>query len=694
MTILKVTSLMFLFSPIPMFGLTPPIAKRVEKKLEKHGDVRIDPYFWLRERESPEVVKYLEEENKFTNAMMKDSEPVANKLFEEMKAKIKLADETAPYKRNGYEYFSKTSETDDYPRYFQRQIGKKEEVLILDVNELAKGNSFTAIRNLAVSSDNKLMAYAHDKVGRNIFTIYIKDLESGKLTDHVIEKVTGNLTWAMDGKTLFYGQQDPKTLRQFQIYRYNLESKKSTLVYEEKDETFSAYVSRSLTDKFIFIGSYSTLTSEIRYLDASKPEGEFKIFQPRVRGVEYSVQDGIDKFYIATNKDKSTNFKIMYTDHNKTEAKNWKEFIKHDENVFIEGITILAKHMIVSEKKNGLDFLRVIDRKTGKSRYIEFKDSAYLVGGYTNADYDSEKYNYTYESMTTPQSVLEYDLNTNQSVLIKERDVLGGFDKNNYESKRIYATARDGKKIPMSIVYRKGTKIDGTAPGLIYGYGSYGHTISPKFSTTRLSLLDRGFVYAIAHIRGGSINGRQWYEDGKLFKKKNTFTDFIDASEFLIKSKYVSKDKLFARGGSAGGLLMGAIINMRPDLYRAVIAQVPFVDVITTMLDDSIPLTTREYDEWGNPNDEDSYQYMKSYSPYDQVKKQKYPHLLVKTGLHDSQVQYWEPAKWVAKLRFVKTDHNLLLLHTNMDAGHGGASGRFEKFKEVAFDFAFLLKFL
>lgn len=565
---------------------------------------------------------------------------------------------------------------------------------MFNVNDMAKGYDYYSLGGLNVSMDNKLVAFGTDTLSRRKYTIRIKNLETGEIYSEEIKNTTGSSTWANDNKTLFYTKKDPQTLRSYRIYKHILgtDPSEDQLVYEENDDTFNTYVYKSKSRQYIIIGSHSTLTTEYRFLDADRPEEQFQVFQPRELGLEYSISHYGDHFYVVTNKDKATNFKLMKTPVTATSQENWENVIPHRDDYLLEDIDIFKDYLVVSERHNGLNTIRIIAWDGSKDAYIPFGSETYTAYTSINPDFDTDILRYSYNSLTTPTQVVDYNMNTGEKTVLKEQEVLGGkFDKENYTSERIWATAEDGTKIPVSLVYRKGIKKDGSNPLLQYAYGSYGSTIDPYFSTVRLSLLDRGFIYAIAHIRGGEYLGRQWYENGKLFTKKNTFTDFIDVSKYLIYQNYTSSDHLYAMGGSAGGLLMGAVVNMAPQLYNGVIAAVPFVDVVTTMLDDSIPLTTGEYDEWGNPNNKEYYEYMKSYSPYDNVVAQDYPNMLVTTGLHDSQVQYWEPAKWVAKLREFKTDDHVLLLHTNMDAGHGGASGRFESLKEVAEEYAFLL---
>jgi oligopeptidase B len=672
-----------------------PKATKKPHKLEKHNDIRIDDYYWLNDRENPEVIDYLTKENAYYNKMTAGSKDFQKVLFTEMKSRIKEDDQSVPYILNGYYYITRFEKGNDYPIYSRKKntLSAPEEIMF-NCNDMAKGHAYFNLGGVSVSPNNQYATFAVDIVSRRIYTIQVKNLETGEILSDKIENVTGSSTWANDNKTIFYSKQDPKTLRSDKIYKHILgtNAKKDVLVYEEKDDTFSVYVYKEKSKKYIVIGSSSTLTSEYQFLDADKPDEKFKMFQPRVRELEYSISHFGDYFYVLTNKDKATNFKLMKTPVNATLKENWKDVISHRADVLLEDIEIFRDYLVVEERANGLTKLRIMPWSGKGEYYLPFDSETYSVYTSTNVDFDTDVLRYGYQSLTTPSSIIDFNMTTKTKEVKKEQEVLGGkFDKNNYDEKRIWATAIDGTKVPISMVYRKGLKLDGKNPLLQYAYGSYGYSMDCTFSSTRLSLLDRGFIFAIAHIRGGEDLGRPWYDNGKLLKKKNTFTDFVDCSKFLISQKYTSSTHLYAEGGSAGGLLMGAIINMAPELYHGVIAQVPFVDVMTTMLDDSIPLTTGEYDEWGNPNEKEYYDYMKSYSPYDNVKAQKYPNLLVTTGLHDSQVQYWEPAKWVAKLRAVKTDTNLLFLDTNMETGHGGASGRFEALKQVAKEFSFLL---
>lgn len=673
----------------------PPVAKIVPKNLEKHGDVRVDNYYWLNQREDKEVIDYLTAENKYYEQMTTHTKDFRTSLFEEMKSRIKEDDSSVPYLYNGYWYISRFEKGQDYPIHSRKKgsLEAKEEILF-NCNEMAKGHSYFQLSGVSISPNNMFATFGIDKVSRRIYTIQIKNLATGEILADKIENTTGGSVWANDNQTIFYTTKDPVTLRSDKVFRHKIgtDAKNDVLVFEEKDETYSVFLYKEKSKKYIVIGSQSTMTSEYRFLNADMPEAEFKLFQKRTRGLEYSISHFGDSFYVLTNKDKATNFKLMKTPESATEKENWKDVIAHRETVLLEDIEIFKDYLVVEERDNGLTKLRIMPWSGAEEYYLPFESETYSTYTTTNVDFDTNVLRYGYQSLTTPSSVIDFNMKDKTKVVLKEQEVLGGkFDKNNYEEKRIWATAKDGTKVPISLIYKKGIKLDGKNPLLQYAYGSYGYSMDCTFSTTRLSLLDRGFIYAIAHIRGGEDLGRPWYENGKLLTKMNTFTDFIDCSKFLIENKYTSAKHLYAEGGSAGGLLMGAVINMAPELYNGVIAAVPFVDVVTTMLDDSIPLTTGEYDEWGNPNEKEYYDYMKSYSPYDNVAKITYPNMLVTTGLHDSQVQYWEPAKWVAKLRAYKTDSNLLFLDTNMETGHGGASGRFEALKEVAKEFAFLL---
>ena len=684
-----------IYAPTMSKDIVAPIAKVIPKKLKKHNDIRIDNYFWLNERENPEVIDYLNQENAYYKSKTAHTKDFQQQLFEEMKSRIKEDDESVPYFYNGYYYITRFEKGQDYPIYSRKKesLSANEEILF-NCNDLAKGHAYFKLGGLSISPDNKYASFGVDIVGRRIYTIQIKNLETGEILSDKIENVTGGSVWANDNKTIFYTTQDKITLRSDKVFKHKLETNTSddVLVYHEEDDTFNLYISKEKSRKYIVIGCGSTLTSEYRILNSDTPDGEFVVFQKRVRGLEYSISHFGDSFYVLTNKDKATNFKLMKTPEYATDKKNWKDLIPHRKEVLLEDIEIFKDFLVVEERSNGLNHIRIMPWSGEGEYYLPFDSETYNAYTTTNVDFDTDILRYSYQSLATPSSVIDFNMKTKEKEIKKEQEVLGGkFDKNNYIEERVWATATDGTKVPISMVYRKELKKDGTNPLLLYAYGSYGHTMETYFSSTRLSILDRGFIFAIAHIRGGEDLGRQWYEDGKLLKKKNTFTDFIDCSKYLIQEKYTSSAHLYAEGGSAGGLLMGAVVNMAPELYNGVIAQVPFVDVVTTMLDDTIPLTTGEYDEWGNPNNKKYYEYMLSYSPYDNVKAQQYPNMYVSTGLHDSQVQYWEPAKWVAKLRTLKNDTTVLYLNTNMDAGHGGASGRFEAIKELAEEYSFLL---
>ncbi len=672
----------------------PPIAVKKPKELEKFGDVRTDNYYWLRERENPEVISYLEAENEYTKSMMSHTESLQETLFNEIKSRIKEDDTSVPYKKDDYYYYSRFEEGKDYPIYCRKQgtLDSDEEIM-LDVNTLAEGHEYYSVSSWEVSSEQNILAFTEDIHGRRINTLKFKDLDSGEYLPDEIRDVTANIAWANDNKTIFYTKQDPVTLRWYQVYRHTLGTSpdEDDLVFEETDNTFGCGVFKTKSKKYMMISSNQTLSTEYRYLDADNPSGLFRVIQTRERDHEYQVDHFGDYFYIRTNWD-AENFRLMRTRVNRTQKRYWSEVIPHRSDVLFNGIEIFRNHLVVNERKEGLVQIRIKPWSGGDEHYLEFEEPAYYAYGSVNLDFDTPLFRYAYTSLTTPSSIYDYDMNTREKTMLKQDEVLGGYDPGLYQIERISADTRDGTKVPVSLVYRKDMKTaDGSNPLWLYGYGSYGYSMEATFNSPRISMLDRGFIYAIAHIRGGSEMGRYWYEDGKLLKKKNTFTDFIDCGEYLIKEGYTVSEKLFASGGSAGGLLIGAVINMRPDLFHGVIASVPWVDVITTMLDETIPLTTSEYDEWGNPNDREYYDYMLSYSPYDQVEAKEYPNMLVLTSLYDSQVQYFEPAKWVAKLRELKTDRNLLLLETKMEGGHGGASGRYKRYRDEAFRFAFLL---
>ena len=678
-------------------NLKEPIAEKIEKKLSIHGDTRIDEYYWLNQRGDKKVIDYLNAENSYRDLYMKDYKGLEEELFQEIKSRIKEDDSSVPYLDNGYYYYTRYEKGKQYPIYCRKKgnLEAKEEVLI-DANIMSEGYDYFRVGDIEISPDDKVMAYSIDTLSRRIYTIYFMNLETREVHKENIKNTSGSITWANNSKTLFYNLKDIETLRTDRVMMHNLNSNSTDKeIFFEEDETFSVYSYKTKNDKYIIIGSSATLSQEFRYVSADSPNKDFKIFQKRVNGLEYSIDHFDGKWFIRTNKDKATNFKLMICDENRTNKENWKDYISHRQDVLLEDIDLFDNHLVITERKTGLRRIEIRPWKGGNSHYIEFEDEAYSLYSSTNLETNTNKFRFSYSSMTTPNSVIEYDMNSKEKIILKETEVLGGkFDKNNYVSLRVWAPARDGKKIPISLVYRKDMYKNGENPLLLYGYGSYGITNNASFSSVRLSLLDRGFVYAIAHIRGSQYLGREWYDDGKMFKKKNTFYDFIDSGKFLIKEGYSNDEKLFAMGGSAGGLLMGAVVNMEPKLFRGIVAGVPFVDVITTMLDEDIPLTTFEYDEWGNPNNKDSYDYMLSYSPYDQVEEKEYPAIFITTGYHDSQVQYFEPAKWIARLRDRRTNNEPLLMYCNMDAGHGGASGRFEAYKETAMEYAFFISLL
>lgn len=669
-----------------------PRAKKHPKELIKHGHSRVDPWYWLNERDNPEVIAYLEAENAYTEHVFKRTGNLRENLYTEMISRIQQTDMSVPYQKNGYEYFQKFEEGQEYQRFYRRKLVEaSNEELILDIPSLAEGFSYYQVNGLSVSPDNRYLAYGVDTVSRRQYVIMVKDLITGELLPERIPNTSSNAAWASDGLTFFYAVKD-ETLRSYMIKRHSLGTSpdEDAIVYEEKDPTFYVSVYPSRTRDFIFIHASSTVSTEFLYLDANKPFEGFKVFEPRRRDHEYFIDYANGSFFIRTNMN-ARNFRLMKSVKNQTHSKFWEEVIPGRENVLLEGFLLFKDYLVLSERMNGLEQICVKPWKSGEPHYLDFGEETYVAFPGTNEVFDSKVLRYDYNSLTTPNSTFDYDMENRSKILLKQQEVLGDFDPMHYHAERIYATTDDGIKVPISLVYRKGMLMNGSNPCLLYGYGSYGYSSDPYFSSARLSLLDRGFIFAIAHIRGGEEMGRFWYEDGKLLKKKNTFTDFIRCGEYLIEQQYTSTSHLYAMGGSAGGLLVGAVINMRPDLFQGAIAAVPFVDVVTTMLDESIPLTTAEYDEWGNPNDKAYYDYMLSYSPYDQVEAKAYPALLVTTGLHDSQVQYWEPAKWVAKLRDLKTDDNILLLYTDMETGHGGASGRFKRYHETAREFTFLL---
>ncbi len=675
--------------------MRPPVAKKVAKTLITHNHKRTDHYYWLNQREDPAVIAHLEAENAYFEAQTETQNDLRDELFAEIKGRIKEDDSSVPYKKDGYEYQTKYETGDQYPRYLRRKLDDEDAQLMLNVNEMAEPYDFYSVGGLNVSDDNRYLAYGEDTVSRRIYSIHIKDLLTGQNLPDQIPNTTGGSVWSACGKYLFYSVKD-EALRPYKVMRHAIGSapQDDVVIYEENDDTFRAFVYRSKSKKYIIIGSAQTVSNEYHLLRADDPLGELRCFQPRERELEYGIAHLDDHFYVLTNKD-AKNFQLMMTPEDATEKANWKTVIPNREDTLLEDVELFKNFLVLSERTNGLTRLRVISNGKGAEKegdhYLEFSDEAYMAYTSQNPEFDTQTLRFGYQSMTTPASTYDYHMVIREKTLLKQQPVLGKFSPDDYVSERRFSESRDGTKVPLSIVYKKDTPKDGSAPLLLYAYGSYGHSMDPYFSVARLSLLDRGFIFVIAHIRGGEEMGRHWYDDGKLLNKKNTFNDFVDAGEWLITSEYTSKDRLYAMGGSAGGLLMGAIANMRPDLWAGIVAQVPFVDVVTTMLDDSIPLTTGEYDEWGNPNEKEFYDYILSYSPYDQVEAKDYPNMLVTTGLHDSQVQYWEPAKWVAKLRELKTDDNQLLLHTDMKVGHGGASGRFDAIKDIARDYSWVI---
>jgi oligopeptidase B len=672
----------------------PPKAEVRSHEMTIHGDTRTDDYYWLRDRENPDVIAYLEAENEYLAKAMSGTDKFQKSLFEEMRGRIKEDDSSAPYELRDYWYYTRYVEGGEYALHCRRP-GSMEgpELVMFDGNELGEGKDYFSLRGVNISPNNRLAVYGIDTAGRRFYTLRVKDLETGQVMNDVIPDVTGNVTWALDNETLFYGRQDPETLRSYQIWRHKLgtDPADDTLVFEEKDETFRCYVGRTKSDRYLVISSSQTLSSETRLLAADDPTGEFEVFQSRQKNMEYSVDHRGDRFLISTNLH-ARNFRLMECGLDETGLASWREVIAHRDDVLLEDFDVFTDWLVLTERFDGLSHLKILPMDGSEPHFLEFDDPTWSAWTTTNVSMDTDVLRFGYSSLTTPESTYDYDMKSHKRQLVKQQEVLGDFSSDNYQSEYLHITARDGAQVPVSLVYRKGFDKNGSAPLLLYAYGSYGYSMDAGFRSTQLSLLDRGFVFAIAHIRGGQEMGRHWYEDGKLLKKMNTFTDFIDCGQALVEQKYTSEEGLFAMGGSAGGLLMGGIVNMAPELWRGVVAAVPFVDVVTTMLDDSIPLTTGEYDEWGNPNVKEYYDYMMSYSPYDNVVAQDYPAMLVTTGLHDSQVQYFEPAKWVAKLRAVKTDDNLLVMKINMGAGHGGASGRFRRLEETALGYAFLCR--
>ncbi len=667
-----------------------PQAEKQEHKLIKHNHERIDPYFWLKERENPKVISYLNSENVYTNSVLAPYDSLKNRLFEEMKSRMIEDESSYPIKRDGYFYYSRYIPGEQYPIFARKKksLNADEEILI-DVNKDATGTKFYQSSGPLVSPNQEMMAFAFDNVGRRFYTIKVKNLKTGQILPFQIDNVQANVIWASDNRTFFYTQQDPETLRSDRVFRFNIETLKKEQIYFEKDPTYDVSLYNSVARQYVFIFSSSTLSSEVQYLKANNPQGAFRVFLPREKDHEYSVVDGGDRFFIKTNW-KAKNYKLVESPLNKTDKKYWKDIIPHRKDVYFESVDVFDKFLVAEEKKAGLVQIRVLSRDTLKSFSIPFKDDTYSAAVTGNAEYQTQVVRYEYESPRQPENTIDFNMETQDSEVKKIREI-PHFNPELYKTERIWVTARDGKKIPVSLLMKKEMQADATSALLIHAYGSYGSSMTPWFSANIFSLIDRGFVYALAHVRGGAELGRNWYDDGRVLNKKNTFNDFIDCTEFLIKDKYADPKRVYAMGGSAGGLLMGAIANMRPDLYQGIVAQVPFVDILTTMLDDTIPLTTAEYDEWGNPNEKKYYDYILSYSPYDNIEKKSYPNIFTTTGLHDSQVQYWEPAKWIAKLRENKTNSNLALLKIEMEAGHGGPSGRYKRLLEIAEEFTFIL---
>jgi len=689
----------------PYMSLDAPKANKIAEELEAHGDIRIDNYFWMRlsdeqknaktpDSQTQDVLDYLNDENDYKEAAMKHTEGLQEKLYNEIVGRIKKDDSSVPYNYNGYSYYTRFEEGMDYPLYCRKKLTEKsQEEVMLNGPEMAKGHDYFSIAGREVSPDNEIIAYGIDTVSRRKYDVYFKNMKSGSILSDKLENTSGGAVWANDNKTVFYATKDPVTLRQDKIYKHILGTDQSQdeLVFNETDETFSCFVYKSKSEKYLMIGSTQTLSSEYRYLDTDNPNGNWKIIQPREKDLEYSVDHYMDHFYLRTNQN-AKNFKLVKTPVTATTKNNWVDVIEHRDSVLLQGFELFKNHLVLEERLNGLRTIRIVNWNGENDHYIKFNDPAYLAYPTTNLDFNTNILRYGYTSLTTPNSTIDYNMDTKEQVVLKEEEIQDPtFSKDNYVSERLFATARDGVKVPISLIYKKDISRDSDTPLLLYAYGSYGNSTEPTFRSDRLSLLDRGFVFAIAHVRGGQELGRYWYEDGKLLKKKNTFYDFIDCGEYLVNQGFTSPQHLYALGGSAGGLLMGAIVNMKPELWNGVVAAVPFVDVVSTMMDESIPLTTFEFDEWGNPKIKEYYDYMKSYSPYDNVEKKAYPNLLITTGYWDSQVQYWEPAKWIAKLRELKTDNNLLIMDCDMEAGHGGASGRFKRYRQTALEYAFMM---
>jgi oligopeptidase B len=691
----RIALLLSLLAPLTLAHaqVAPPVADvRPQEVAAPHGHVRIDPYYWMNDREDPDVLAYLRAENAYTEAVMAHTAELQERLFQEIRGRIQETDMSVPYRRGDYWYYSRNEEGKEHAIHARRRgsMDGPEEIL-LDDNVRAAGKAFYS-SSLQVSPGDDILAFAEDTLGRNVVTIRFQNLRTGEMFDDVITGASWNMVWAEDNRTIFYATRDPVTLRTYRIYRHELgtDPADDELVYEETDETFSTSVDKSRSRDHIIIGSRQTLANEFRYTSAHRPTEPFRVFLPRERGHEHSVDEIGGYFYIRTN-DGATNFRLMRTPVDRTGREHWEEVVPHRDDVYLQGFTLFRDHLVLSERRDGLMQLRVRAWAGDDEHYLAFDEQAYVVFAVQNPEADTRTLRFMYQSMTTPSSIYDYDMETRDRTLLKRTEVLGGYDPADYRTERRFATVRDGTRVPVTLVYRDDLRSDGPQPLLLYGYGSYGSSTDPTFSSLRLSLLDRGFIYAIAHIRGGQEFGRAWYEAGKLLEKKNTFFDFIDVAEHLVENGYTEPAQLYAEGGSAGGLLMGAVINYRPDLFHGIVAAVPFVDVVTTMLDETIPLTTFEWDEWGDPRQPAYYEYMLSYSPYDNVAAVAYPNLLVTSGLHDSQVQYFEPTKWVARLRATATGDNRILLRTNMEAGHGGAAGRYQRWREIAFNYAFLL---
>ena len=670
----------------------PPVAKKVPKVTEIHGRKLVDNYFWLRDKTNPEVKAYLEAENAYTDAVMRPTEPLQRKLYDEMLGRIKETDVEVPYQDGGYFYYSRTEAGKQYPILCRKKgsLNAPEEV-VLDVNELAKGQAFMSLATYQVSEDGNLLAYTTDNTGFRQYTLAVKDLRTGKqLADHA-ERV-GSVVWANDNKTIFYTVEDATTKRQYLLYRHTVgTTRPDDLIYEEKDERFEVDAWKTRSKAYIFLVVASATTSEVRYIPADQPGSAWKVMEPRKQGVEYYADHNSDSFYLRVN-DTGRNFRLVKAPAADPRSQNWQEVVAQRPDVKLEETNFFKDYYILYERENGLPQIRVTDLRNGQSRRIEFPEPAYDTGNYANREYDTNKFRYVYESFVTPHSIFEYDMEKGSSILLKEHEVPGGYDRTRYQVERISATAADGVKVPISVIHLKGAKLDGTGPLYLYGYGAYGASMDIDFDSSIFSMVDRGVVYAIAHIRGGGEMGKVWHDQGRMMQKKNTFTDFITCAEYLVAQGYGSKDRLAIEGASAGGLLIGAVLNMRPDLFHAAIVGVPFVDVINTMLDASIPLTAPEFEEWGNPKEKEAFDYMLSYSPYDNIAAKAYPNMLVRTSFNDSQVMYWEPTKYVAKMRALRTDHNILILKANLSpAGHGGVSGRYDRLRQEAFDYAFLL---